>query len=57
MEIVKMIKELKNHSHKISKKAILSCMVIAAVAISNCSMVKALDTNNSYQWGKHKWGT
>lgn len=42
-----MIKELKKDSWKISKRAILSCMVIAAVSISNCSMVKAIDTNNA----------
>lgn len=42
-----MIKELKKDSHKISKRAILSCMVLAAVTISNCTMVKALDTSNA----------
>lgn len=42
-----MIKELKKDSRKISKRVILSCMVITAVTISNCSMAKAIDTNNT----------
>lgn len=41
-----MIKELKKDSFKTCQKTILSCMVIAAVTISNCSTAKALDTNN-----------
>lgn len=36
----------KSSSYKISKKTILSCMVIGAVAISNCSAVKAIDTSS-----------
>lgn len=42
-----MIKELKRNSNKISKKTILSCMVIAAMTISNGSVVKAMDTINT----------
>jgi len=42
-----MIKEFKRNSNKISKKTILSCMVIAAMTISNCSVVKAMDTTSA----------
>lgn len=37
---------IKSSSYKISKKTILSCMVIGVVVISNCSAVKAIDTNS-----------
>lgn len=42
-----MVKEIKRKSQKISKKAILSCMIITSITVSNCSMVKALDTNSN----------
>ncbi len=42
-----MIKEFKRNSNKISKKTILSCMVIATMTISNCSVVKAMDTTST----------
>lgn len=42
-----MINEFKRNSNKISKKTILSCMVIAAMTISNCSVAKALDTTST----------
>lgn len=59
-----MIKKFKQNSSKISKKAILSCMVIAAVTAANCSVVKAADTNSisltavstsSIENGEHKF--
>lgn len=33
------------NSNKISKKTILSCLVIAAITATNCSVAKAVDTN------------
>jgi bla regulator protein blaR1 len=42
-----MIKEFKRNSNKISKKTILSCMVIAAITSSNCTVVKAMDTTST----------
>lgn len=41
-----MVKKFERNPNKISKKTILSCMMIAAITASNCSVVKAADTNN-----------
>lgn len=41
-----MIKNFKKDSYKISKKAILSCVVIASMVATNTSMVKAAEINN-----------
>lgn len=41
-----MMKKFKQNSNKISKRTILSCMVIAAITASNCSIVKASDGNS-----------
>lgn len=59
-----MMKKFKQNSNKISKKTILSCMIITAITASNCSAVKAVDTNsialtavssNSSVNGEHKF--